>query len=136
MGTVHAKASGSASAQLVWERYAVCRHWAQWAPQITAVDAPGERIAPGARGTVSSWFGVTVRFRIDDVDETGHTWSWQVRLGPLKVRLLHAVTPTAEGALTTLTLRGPWIVIAPYTPLARLALRRLVRGGRSALPGR
>ena len=118
---------GVAPVAQVWERYAVPDRWPEWAPQIRRVDTAAARIAPGVRGRVQGPPGVAVSFVIGAVDEQARTWSWDVRLGPLRMRLGHGVERDPRGTATWLTLNGPAPAVLVYLPVARLALRRLVR---------
>ncbi|MEU3250525.1 SRPBCC family protein [Streptomyces sp. NPDC006997] len=120
------RAVGRARPDTVWLRYAHCRRWPDWSPYLLRVRADGDRIAPGTRGTVTSYLGVTACFVVESVDERRRTWTWRVRLGPLRLWLAHAVLPHPRGTETRLTVRGPGPVPFLYAPLARLALRRLV----------
>jgi hypothetical protein len=49
-----------------------------------------------------------------------------VRLGPVRLELHHGVEPHPRGCATWLRESGPAPVVAPYLPIARIALRRLV----------
>ncbi len=138
---------GPAPASVVWERYAVPSRWAGWAPHIRGVEIRGveirgagirgvgtrgagaaaDRIAPGLGGRVRGPLGLRVAFVVTDVDERRRTWSWDVRLGPLRVHLRHGVDPDPGGTATWLAVRGPAPVVVAYLPVARVALRRLVR---------
>ena len=121
---------GAADPATVWERYADTRAWSSWAPQISRVELPGadgHRIAPRLRGRVHVVGGLRVPFEITAVDHEAMTWSWRVRVGPVTMGLVHRVAAHGGGTRTTLDLDGPLPVVAGYAPLARLALRRLVR---------
>ena len=111
----------------VWERYAVPARWAGWAPQIRRVDASADRLAPGVTGRVRGPLGVAVTFVVTDVDEQARTWAWDVRCGPVRLHLRQGVEADPRGAATWLVLRGPAPVVVAYLPVARVALRRLVR---------
>lgn len=121
------RARGAATPALAWERYADPGRWAGWAPQIRRVDTAAPRIAPGATGTVHGPLGVRVAFVITAVDEAARTWAWDVRLGPLRLHLVHGVEDDPGGCATRLTVRGPAPVLAAYLPVAWIALRNLVR---------
>ena len=111
----------------VWERYAVPARWSEWAPQIRAVDTAAGRIAPGVRGRVRGPLGVTVSFLVTAVDEQQRTWSWDVRLGLVRMHLQHGVASHPRGTATWLNLTGPAPAVLAYLPVAYAALRRLVR---------
>lgn len=131
------RVTGPVPAARVWERYTVPARWAGWAPHIRAVDLQEEgtvagRIAPGVTGSVRGPVGVRVTFVVTDVDERRRTWAWTVtfgsgRCGRVRMHLRHGVEPDPRGATTWLTVRGPAPVVAAYLPVARVALRRLVR---------
>ncbi|GAB7044787.1 hypothetical protein [Catenuloplanes niger] len=73
--------------------------------------------------------GLRVRFRVVAVDGTGpvRSWSWAVSAAGLRLVLRHTVEAVATGTRTGLTLEGPAPVVLGYLPIARSALRRLVR---------
>ncbi|MHA3703330.1 SRPBCC family protein [Jatrophihabitans sp. YIM 134969] len=123
--TLHA--SGDLDADAAWARYVDYDAWAGWAPHIVRVDADTSRIAPGATGRVTGPFGVGADFVVETVDELARTWSWRATVGPITVRLWHAVDPHGSGSTTTLRMRGPAPVVVGYTPLARWAIGRLVQ---------
>lgn len=133
-GRVHLAVGGPIDAALAWERYARIDRWTWWGRHIDRVDVDGDevRIRPGLTGRVTSG-PLVARFRVDAVDEAARTWTWTVRLGPLRLRLEHAVMPATqigthrEGTLTRLVLRGPLPVTMAYAPIAAIALQRLVR---------
>ncbi|WP_432491161.1 SRPBCC family protein [Kineococcus auxinigenes] len=124
-------ARGRRSAARAWEDYALPARWPSWSPQITAVDCSAPRIAVGVTGTVRAPLGVRLPFRVTAVDEASRTWRWRVGAGPLAAQLEHRVVSVPGGSLTELRLT-PALLVAPYAPLAWIALRRLVGGGVSA----
>jgi hypothetical protein len=123
--TMTLKAQGSASPDVVWERYADLDAWSQWSPQVRGVSAPQRRLRAGLEGHVRGPLGVTVAFTVTEVNE--RSWSWRVVL-PLGLRLDldHDVTAHAGGAATMLRVTGPAPVVLAYAPIAQLALHRLV----------
>jgi hypothetical protein len=149
MATMNLRAIGPAPASTVWRRYTHFQQWPGWSPQIRAVHTDTAHIAPGVRGSVESVVGLSVAFVVEDVDPERRSWSWRVRLGPVRVRLRHDVLPRTTGARTgartgvgtgtrtgagtgvgtetRLVMQGPLLALIAYAPLARLALRRLVR---------
>ncbi len=148
---VFVEASGPAPPELCWERYAVPAAWPGWAPQIRAVvvegagrapagavagaggrrgpGAPGRtRIVPGLRGRVRPLAGPAVRFLVTAVDESERTWSWRVGIGPWRLNLDHGVDACLDGGTSTwVRITGPAPLPHAYAPLARAALRHLVR---------
>ncbi|GAA1530783.1 hypothetical protein GCM10009730_45080 [Streptomyces albidochromogenes] len=128
MAVMTLRAAGPAPAEDVWSCYAVPACWPTWSPQITAVRGAGERITPGMRGEVVSLFGVTADFVVESVDERRRRWVWRVALGPVRLRLHHAVFARPAGSASTLRIEGPAVALAAYAAPAQWALRRLVRG--------
>ncbi|MBQ6643974.1 MAG: SRPBCC family protein [Saccharopolyspora sp.] len=122
-----AEASGPATPDEVWERYADPSRWPGWAPQITEVHTDAVRIAPGADGRLFAAGGVRLDFTVTDVDEQHRKWSWSVRFGLLTLHLDHGVEAAGEGSTTWLNARGPAFLIMPYMPFARSALQNLVQ---------
>ncbi|WP_344933352.1 hypothetical protein [Actinoplanes nipponensis] len=55
------------------------------------------------------------------------TWSWTASAAGVRLTLLHTVQATAAGTRTGLTVVGFAPAVAGYLPVARWALRRLVR---------
>ncbi|MEU1465432.1 SRPBCC family protein [Streptomyces sp. NPDC005727] len=127
MGRLTLRATGPARPEAVLRRYACVDQWASSPPQIRAVHTAGRRLTAGMSGTVESVVGLRVAFVVDSVDDDHRTWTWRVRLGAAGLRLRHDVRGHAHGSTTSLTMHGPWLVVLGYAPLARLALRRLVR---------
>jgi hypothetical protein len=121
------RAEGSASADLVWERYADLSQWSHWSPQVRRVESPDHRIGCGVTGSVVGPLRVRVQFVIDEVNEPDRRWVWRVRRGPVRLRLVHLVEEHAGGCSTTLVVDGPLPVAVAYAPLAKVALARLVR---------
>lgn len=121
------EARGPAPVAEVWDRYATLARWPEWSPQISRVEASADRLALGVRGTVYTIGILPLPFTVTSCRPEDHTWSWQVRLGPVTLELDHGVYAAGSGTRTTLALAGPAPVVAAYAPLARHALRRLCR---------
>lgn len=123
--------SGPLDVAAAWGRYEEPTRWPEWAPQIRAVDADGDRITPGLEGIVRGPLGVAIRFRIERVDAAARTWSWTVTAAGMRVAMHHDLTEhrtgTAKGTRAGLTIDGPAMVALTYGPAARVALRRLLR---------
>lgn len=131
MATVTVEVTGPAAASTVWERYLRPEAWTGWAPHLTDVSATAANIAPGVSGTVTALGVVPARFEILHVDHAQRSWSWVVRVGPVRLALHHDVIahPGPDGAPGTrarIRLEGPWLVVVTYRPLMRWAMRRLV----------
>ncbi|MFJ4340090.1 SRPBCC family protein [Streptomyces sp. NPDC088915] len=126
MAAVTLRAAGRVPAGDAWERYALPALWPTWSPQIRAVRVDGGRITPGMRGEVVSFLGIRARFVVETVDEERRRWTWQVRLGPVRLRLHHAVLTRPAGSATTLRIEGPALALAAYAGPARWAMGRLV----------
>lgn len=121
---------GDADVDTAWERYADLGLWSTWAPQIQRVDADSGRLRAGLHGTVRAGLlprpTLPVRFEVLTVDEARREWTWRAHVGPISMLLDHGVVAEPAGSSTWLRVSGPLPVVAPYAPLARLALRRLV----------
>ncbi len=133
---VTVRASGPASVEEVWSRYVTPDRWPQWSPQIRGVEGvePSRPVAAGTIGRVRGPMGVTVPFKVTEVDADARRWTWRVRLGGLDLSLEHGVDPVGDGpgdahAQAWVRIAGPAPVVLAYAPLARVALSRLVRGG-------
>ena len=106
----------------MWAAYADTSMWRTWAPQIRRVEPLGP-IHPGMRGTVDGPFGARARFEVTAVNDSQGHWSWNVRVGPARLVIDHAVSD----GVTSVDIDGPAPVVLAYAPVARLALARLVR---------
>jgi hypothetical protein len=120
-------AEGAAPAERVWERYTSPALWPGWAPQISRVDADDDPIVGGTRGTVHGPLFTFAPFRIRYVDDRARTWSWWVGFGPAGVGMDHGVDETDAGSRAWVRIHAHRWLAAPYAPIARLALRRLVK---------
>lgn len=117
---------GRAPIERAWQRYDEIRAWPGWAPQIRSVSADARVLTPGARGTVHGPVGLSIDFRILEVDAAARTWSWTARRLGLQVHMHHDLHELRGGTRAGLSLTGPAVVVAAYGPVARLALKRLV----------
>ncbi|MGI5183315.1 SRPBCC family protein [Dactylosporangium sp. CA-152071] len=120
---------GSRDAGDVWDRYVRPARWPEWSPQIRSVEYGRERLAPGTSGVVHGPAGLRVPFQVVDVDEAGpvRVWAWTVKAAGVRLHLRHTVRATAGGTWTGLTMEGFAPAVLAYLPVARLALRRLMR---------
>lgn len=122
------EATGPRAVEEVWARYTCPSDWPSWAPQIRTVRGISDPIAAGARGVVHGPLLIRVPFRIVSVDEPARRWTWRVGVGALSVMLDHGVDETAAGSNAWADVHAPRVAVLAYSPLARLALRRLVGG--------
>lgn len=121
--TLTVGAAGAATQEQVWERYATPELWPTWAPHLRGVTCADSRVRAGSSGTVHGPVGVRVPFEVLGVDEVARTWSWRVGK-PIGVTMTHGVEEHALGAAARVEIP---VALAAYAPIARLALRRLVR---------
>lgn len=117
-------ASGAATTEQVWERYATPSLWPTWAPHLRGVTCAVATIGAGSSGTVHGPVGLRVPFVVLVVDNVEHTWSWRVGR-PLGITMAHGVDPDV-GTGSRAWVELPAVLVA-YAPIAQLALRRLVR---------
>ena len=122
-------AEGPADADEVWRRYTSPSEWPAWAPQISTVDTADDPIRAGTTGVVRGPLLLRVPFRILEVDPIGRRWVWRVGVGPIGVRMEHGVDTLPNGCRAWLRVHAPTLLVLPYQPLARLALRRVVAEG-------
>ena len=121
-------ATGPVDPAEAWERFMLPARWPEWSPQITGVDSDAVRLAAGVSGTVRAPLGIGLPFVVDEVDETARRWTWQVRSGPVHLRLEHWVEAAPDGGTTTgLRVDGPALLVTSYAPLAKVALEKLVQ---------
>jgi hypothetical protein len=119
-------ATGPVAAPAAWDRYVQLDRWPTWSPQLRRVEPAGAVLTAGMTGRVHGPLGASARFTVTAVDVDARTWHWEVRRGPLRLRLEHGVQPAGAGSLTWLVLWGPAPVLLGYAPLAAYALHRLV----------
>ena len=130
------EATGPADPGHVWNRYTAPDAWPSWAPHMRDVVTDADRLEAGVTGRVIGPRGVSVDFRIDDVDPGLRAWAWTVGRGPVSVHMEHQVVPSPGGGshATMRVVGAPAAPLQPYRLLALPALRRLVRqvrpGGR------
>ena len=122
------EATGPRSAEEVWALYTRPSTWPTWAPQIRGVRGVSDPISPGARGVVHGPLLLRVPFVIESIDDVARRWTWRVGIGPLSVVLDHGIDELSSGCSAWAEVHAPYVLVLPYSPLARLALRRLVGG--------
>lgn len=121
-------ATGDRPVDGAWDRYVHPVQWPTWAPQIRSVTCDDDVIATGTTGVVHGPALIRIPFRIEAVDPERREWTWRVGVGPVGVRMDHGVESTDDGGTHAWArIHLPSVVAAPYAPIARLALRRLVR---------
>lgn len=120
-------AEGPAAPDEVWHRYSHASRWPTWAPQIRRVSGAGDPIAAGDRGWVHGPFPLRVPYTVLDVVPARRSWTWRVGRGPLSVVMSHGVDVLDVGSRAWVRIDLPAPLALPYAPLARIALRRLVR---------
>jgi hypothetical protein len=107
-----------------WRLLTDTRTWPSWGPTIraVAVDAPdGDPvIAPGTTGTVHTIAGVTLPFRVVDVDTAGR-WTWRVAGVPATG---HRVEAHPDGCRVVFEVP---VLAMPYAAVCHVALRRIRR---------
>jgi len=113
----------TADADVVWDLLVRVDAWPRWGPSVSraSIDGGGERIGPGATGTVWTAPGPAVTFRIEDWQGAGPVrhWSWRVAGIPATG---HTVRERDGGCRVEMT--APWW--APgYAPVLWVALRRI-----------
>lgn len=121
------EAVGPLAPEETWERYTHASRWSSWAPQVRGVSGAGDPVAPGERGWVRGPFPLRVPFTVLALDATALTWTWQVGVGPAAVVMDHGVESSGTGSRAWVDIHLPTPLVLPYAPIARLALRRLVR---------
>lgn len=126
MSVRRVEVTGPARPGVAWERYADLGAWSTWAPQIRGVEADGDRLAVGRRGTVRVVGGLRVPFVVTAVDPGALAWSWIAHLGPVTLTLHHDLAPDPRGTRAGLVLDGPALLVATYGPFTRLPLARLL----------
>lgn len=112
-------------AEVAWDLLVDTTRWPDWGPTVTgaeiATGGDGTRITLGATGTVRTPVGLSLPFRITELDP-GRRWSWAVAgvaatahrvegLGPQRCRVTFEVPRWAP----------------PYLAVCAVALRRLER---------
>jgi hypothetical protein len=105
-----------------WQLLTDTRTWPSWGPTIRAVtvDAPdgGPVIVSGTTGSVRTVAGLTLPFRVVEVDPAGR-WTWRVAGVPATG---HRVEAHPDGCRVVFEVP---VLAAPYAAVCRLALRRI-----------
>jgi len=117
-------ATGPAAAEQAWDRWVTPSTWPHWAPHIRRVECADDRLRAGSTGTVHGPGPLALRFEVSHLDEATRSWTWVV--GPVRLRMRHAVDSRPGGSSASMEVLGPvgWL-LQPYRPLAFHALRRL-----------
>jgi hypothetical protein len=107
-----------------WRLLTDTRTWPSWGPTIRAVDVDPHDgdpfIAPGTTGTVRTVVGVTLLFRVVDVDDS-RRWTWRVAGVPATG---HRVEAHPDGCRVVFEIP---VLAAPYAAVCHVALRRIRR---------
>ncbi len=106
---------------VVWELLTAPEHWPEWGPSVTAVDLDADQLRKGARGTVTTKFGLDLPFEIVEFDD-GIRWAWKVGGVPATD---HVLEPLGS-ARCRVGFGVPWPA-SPYLAVCRVALARLER---------
>lgn len=118
--------NGSATADEAWQRYTSPSRWPEWAPQISRVVTSDDPIRSGTRGVVHGPVLIRIPFEILDVDDASRRWSWRVGVGPVGLRMEHGIDEVSDGARAWVHIHAPRLLVLPYVPIAKWALRQLV----------
>jgi hypothetical protein len=121
MTTVTVRARGPASKYEIWSRYRDPQRWPEWSRQIAAVRADGP-LRPGLEGELETRLNLRIPFEVLAADDQAMRWSWRVRVGPATLDIDHDVSDGYAAARLT----GPAVIVLPYAPLARRALKAIV----------
>lgn len=123
----------AAAPDVVWDLLVRVDQWPRWGPTVSRaiVDGGGERIGPGATGTVWTSVGPSLGFRIEEWDDTGplRRWSWRVAGVPATSHCVH----TRDGGCRV-EMTAPWWAPA-YAPVLWMGLRRIRELAQARPPG-
>ena len=119
MRSLTASAEVRVPAEIVWQHLTRYERWPEWGVSIRSVDAPGERVEPGAVGHVTTVVGVRLPFVITEV-EPGASWCWRVAGIPATG---HEVTGI-DSHRCVVRFTVPW-PFAPYLLVLNASLRKL-----------
>lgn len=111
-----------ASPATVWRLLVDLEQWPRWGPSVrrAELDGGGRELTAGARGTVWTALGPSLRFRVTDF-EPGRRWAWEVA-GVTATG--HEVAETPEGCRVRFDV--PWWAVA-YLPVCAAALAKIER---------
>jgi uncharacterized protein YndB with AHSA1/START domain len=113
----------AAPAETAWDLLVDTVRWPAWGPTVAGAEitggGDGTRITLGATGTVRTPVGLSLPFRITDL-EPGRRWAWAVAGVAATAHRVEALGPQR----CRVTFEVPrWA--APYTAVCAVALRRL-----------
>jgi hypothetical protein len=91
---------------------------------VVAVEAVGA-LRPGLEGDLVLVGRLRARFEIIDVNDLGPSWTWSVRLGPVRLRMEQRV----DEGFGLIEATGTPLAVLAYVPFARRSLSRLLRRG-------
>ena len=115
----------AAPAAVAWDLLVDTTRWPEWGPTVTGAEitagGDGSRIGPGATGTVRTPGGLSLPFRVTELDP-GRRWAWAVGGVPATAHRVEAL-----GSDTCrVTFEVP-VWAAPYLAVCAVALRRIER---------
>lgn len=106
---------------LVWKLLTDTRHWPQWGPSVTAVEAHDLIIEAGSTGRIRLPVGLWLPFVITDLEPL-RCWSWRVAGIAATGHHLRALTADHCRLSFDMPWWAPW-----YLPVCWYALRRIDR---------
>ncbi len=110
-----------APADAVWDVLVSVAEWPDWGPSVTAVEAPGEGLGPGTRGSVRTVGGLRLPFEVTGF-VPGRYWSWKVGGVTATDHLVEPLGPDA----CRLSFGVPAVAF-PYLLVCRVAIGRIAR---------
>lgn len=110
-----------APADVAWEFLVDPEFWPLWGPSVRAAQIDGDRMAAGARGTVTTVARFAVPFEITNFDD-GIRWAWKI-VGVEATD--HTVEPIGSNRCRV-GIGVPWPA-APYLAICKVGLSRLER---------
>lgn len=119
MKHVWTSAAIKAPAEHVWNLMTDVDVWPDWGPTTRAARIDGDIFEAGTTGTVTTVFGIDVRFEVTDLVD-GEFWAWKVAGVPATH---HTVRSRGAGRCEA-GFGVPWIA-APYLLACKAAMRRL-----------
>ncbi len=116
---VHTSKIIPAAPEVVWELLIDTVAWPKWGPTVRGVEYPPRYLSAGSSGSVQTWGGVTLAFRVTEF-QPGHRWAWEVAGIPATDHVVSALGPDS----CRLAFGAPALAW-PYLAVCRLAMRRI-----------